>query len=101
MSFLTVMFFQVHPSDVMAPSVPGPIVFLVDCPTQSHLQELLSVDYLNNYYDDFACPPESTKVVASVIHLSPTSVVSSQNYQKWMKRFGSTQHIMAGHERLD
>ena len=84
----------------MAPSIPGPIVFLVDCPTESHLQELLSVEHLNCYCPDFSDPLVSSKVVSCIIHLSPASVVSRPNYQNWMKRFGSTQHISAGHERL-
>ncbi|CAL2245423.1 unnamed protein product [Prunus armeniaca] len=89
----------VHPSDVMDPSIPGPIVFLVDCPTASHLQELLSMQCLSSYYADFSGPPENAKVVTCVIHLGPASLISSPNYQSWMKRFGSAQHIMAGHER--
>ncbi|XP_022721455.1 tRNAse Z TRZ4, mitochondrial-like isoform X4 [Durio zibethinus] len=91
---------MVHPSDVMGPSVPGPIVFLVDCPTESHVQELLSIECLSEYYTDVSSQlTESTKVVNCVIHLSPASVVSSPNYQKWIKKFGSAQHIMAGHEK--
>ncbi|PON46911.1 tRNase Z endonuclease [Parasponia andersonii] len=90
---------MVHPSDVLGPSVPGPIVFLVDCPTESHLQQLLSIEYLSSYFADFSGQPESSKVVSCIIHLSPAAVVSSPIYQTWMKRFGSAQHIMAGHER--
>ncbi|KAK4267424.1 hypothetical protein QN277_024207 [Acacia crassicarpa] len=84
----------VHPSDVMDPSVPGPIVLLVDCPTESHLETLLSVQSLSNYYGD-----SMGNNVSCIIHLSPASVISCSNYQKWMKKFGSTQHIIAGHER--
>ncbi|XLT03854.1 hypothetical protein HN51_042603 [Arachis hypogaea] len=84
----------VHPSDVLGPSVPGPIVLLVDCPTKSHLESLFSAQSLANYYDQ-----EAGKSVTCVIHLSPASVVSSSDYQKWMKKFGSAQHIMAGHEK--
>lgn len=38
---------QVHPSDVFGPSIPGPIVFIVDCPTESHARVLLSSESLN------------------------------------------------------
>ncbi|GAV77562.1 Lactamase_B_2 domain-containing protein/Lactamase_B_4 domain-containing protein [Cephalotus follicularis] len=89
---------MVNPSDVMGPSVPGPIVFLVDCPTESHVEELLSVASLSSYYADSGKPPESAKTVNCIIHLSPTVVTSTLSYQKWMKKFGSAQHIMAGHE---
>ncbi|KAM1804630.1 hypothetical protein ACFX12_030474 [Malus domestica] len=89
----------VHPSDVMEPSIPGPIVLLVDCPTESHLEELVSIKCLSRYYVDFSGPPENAKGVTCVIHLGPASLISSPNYQSWMKRFGLAQHIMAGNER--
>ncbi|KAK9682402.1 hypothetical protein RND81_10G071500 [Saponaria officinalis] len=91
---------MVHPTDVMDPPIPGPIVLLVDCPTTSHLHSLLSVESLNSYYTDLSDRvSETTKAVHCVIHLSPSSVSNSGDYQKWMKRFGNAQHIMAGHEQ--
>ncbi|KAI3856511.1 hypothetical protein MKX03_016368 [Papaver bracteatum] len=81
----------VYPSDVMGASVAGPIVLIVDCPTLSHLQYLLSVGSLSSYYDD------GGKVVTCAIHLSPSSVTQTAEYQTWMRRFGGAQHIMAGH----
>lgn len=83
----------------MEPSIPGPIVLLVDCPTESHLEELVSIKCLSRYYMDFSGPPENAKGVTCVIHLGPASLISSPNYQSWMKRFGLAQHIMAGNER--
>ncbi|KAI3896007.1 hypothetical protein MKW92_017970 [Papaver armeniacum] len=82
----------VHPSDVMGPSVAGPIVLLVDCPTLSHLQQLVSLHSLGSYYN-------GEKIVSCVIHLSPSSVTLTEGYQTWMRRFGGAQHIMAGHEK--
>ncbi|KAL6556096.1 tRNase Z trz3, mitochondrial [Orobanche gracilis] len=91
---------MVYPSDVMGPSVPGPIVLLVDCPTESHVEELLSVTSLDSYY---SCPGDQTDegkfVVICIIHLSPSSVMTSLTYQSWMKKFHSAQHILAGHQR--
>uniref|UniRef100_A0A5B6YIW4 ribonuclease Z n=2 Tax=Davidia involucrata TaxID=16924 RepID=A0A5B6YIW4_DAVIN len=90
---------MVHPSDVLGPSVPGPIVLLVDCPTPSHLQELLSVQSLSSYYADMpGNPVDSCKTVNCIIHLTPAAVINTSDYQKWMTRFGAAQHIMAGHE---
>ncbi|VVB00491.1 unnamed protein product [Arabis nemorensis] len=86
----------VYPSDVMGPSLPGPIVLLVDCPTESHAKELLSVKCLENYY---SCTDGQAKLVNCIIHLSPSSVTSSPTYQSWMERFHSSQHILAGHQR--
>ncbi|GMH15986.1 hypothetical protein Nepgr_017827 [Nepenthes gracilis] len=90
---------MVHPSDVMDPSVPGPIVLIVDCPTESHLQYLLTVNSLSTFYTDIVGNPFGhAKTVNCVIHLSPSSVACTSDYRRWMKRFGSAQHIMAGHE---
>lgn len=82
----------------MGPSLPGPIVLLIDCPTESHVLGLLSAESLNSYYADFSVDPQCAKTVNCIVHLSPVSVTGTSNYQKWMKRFGSAQHIMAGHE---
>ncbi|KAL5729098.1 ribonuclease Z [Ranunculus cassubicifolius] len=90
---------MINPSDVLDPSIPGPIVLLVDCPTVPHLQELLSIQSLSCYYADSVDPQsENVKSVNCIIHLSPSSVTMTNTYQNWMKRFGGAQHIMAGHE---
>ncbi|XP_073064430.1 tRNase Z TRZ3, mitochondrial-like [Primulina eburnea] len=87
---------MVHPSDVLGPSVPGPIVLLVDCPTLAHFEKLSSLQHLTPYYVDIA--PECPKTVNCVIHLSPAFVSKTPDYQMWMSKFGAAQHIMAGHE---
>ncbi|XP_059303243.1 tRNase Z TRZ3, mitochondrial-like [Lycium ferocissimum] len=90
---------MVHPSDVLGPSVPGPIVLVVDCPTPSHLQELSSIQSLTPYYSyPSEQSKETCKKVDCVIHLSPASVTCTTEYQQWMSRFGEAQHIMAGHQ---
>ncbi|KAL7180239.1 hypothetical protein ACSBR1_043457 [Camellia fascicularis] len=91
---------MVHPSDVLGPSIPGPIVLIVDCPTSRHLQELLSLQSLSSYYGDMSSNPvETSKSVNCIVHLSPASVINTNAYQKWMTRFSGAQHVMAGHER--
>ncbi|XP_031484101.1 tRNase Z TRZ3, mitochondrial-like [Nymphaea colorata] len=90
---------MVRPSDVLGPSIPGPVVILVDCPTLSHVHGLVSVPSLKKYYVDSTDPDwGSSKPVNCVIHLGPASVTSTESYRKWMSRFGGAQHIMAGHE---
>ncbi|KAL6547800.1 hypothetical protein OROHE_009505 [Orobanche hederae] len=85
----------VQPSDVMGPSIRGPIVLLVDCPTLSHFEDLLLSESLSPCYSD---SPHIPKAVNCVIHLSPSRVTNTVDYQKWMSRFPSAQHIMTGHE---
>ncbi|PHT37260.1 hypothetical protein CQW23_24960 [Capsicum baccatum] len=87
---------EVHPDDVIGPTIPGPIVLIVDCPTEPHAQELLSAQALEAYYSDFQSnSPETAKVVSCIIHLSPATVINSPVYEKWMRKFDSAQHIMA------
>ncbi|KAF0917529.1 hypothetical protein E2562_020907 [Oryza meyeriana var. granulata] len=89
---------MVHPSDVLGPSIPGPIVLLVDCPTKYHMHELFSLQSLGCFYEDSSEQTETSKKVNCVIHLGPSSVTKALDYQNWMRRFGAAQHIMAGHE---
>lgn len=77
----------------MGPSLPGPVVILVDCPTEFHLQELISLQSFHRYYAN-----SLEKTVNCMIHLTPASVASTSDYQNWMGKFGEVQHIMAGHE---
>ncbi|XP_039125249.1 tRNase Z TRZ3, mitochondrial-like isoform X1 [Dioscorea cayenensis subsp. rotundata] len=90
---------MVHPSDVLGPSSPGPIILLVDCPSGVHIPDLLSAESLKCYYvDSVDQQRECTKTVNCIIHLGPASVTKRLEYQKWMERFAHAQHIMAGHE---
>ncbi|TVU23016.1 hypothetical protein EJB05_32742, partial [Eragrostis curvula] len=89
---------MVHLNDVLGPSIPGPTVILVDCPTQNHMQQLFSLQALSCFYENSSDQIECGKKVNCIIHLSPSSVTKSVDYQSWMKKFGATHHIMAGHE---
>lgn len=86
---------MVHPSDVIDPSIQGPVVLIVDCPTASHAKKLFMTQALGNYYAKLS--GETPETVNCVVHLTPASVVNTINYQNWMKKFGSVQHIMAGY----
>eukprot|EP01018_Ginkgo_biloba_P002572 Gb_04947 [translate_table: standard] len=90
---------MVNPSDVMGPSSPGPIVLLVDCPTISHLPDLLSAPALHDFFAGTdSCIDNIHKSVNCIVHLSPASVTTCPEYKQWMSNFVETQHIMAGHE---
>lgn len=63
------------------------------------MPELFALKSLNCFFED---PPEQNgKKVNCIIHLGPSSVTKSVDYQNWMQNFGATQHIMAGHEMYD
>ena len=44
------MEFQIEPSDVMSPPVPGAVVLLVDCPTKYHVSSLLKSTALERFF---------------------------------------------------
>lgn len=69
----------VHPSDVLGPSLPGPVVLIVDCPTPDHMLELFSLQSLECYYVDSSDHPQDhIKSVNCIIHLGPASVTKKR-----------------------
>lgn len=77
----------------MAPSSPGPIFVLVDCPTADHIPCLLSKSFMNDFYPK----QEKYKTVSCMVHLGPATVTSDSDYQQWMALLSETNHILAGH----
>jgi ribonuclease Z len=92
---------QVHPSDVMDPSSPGPIFILVDCPALSYIPALLSAPDLCCLQEKHPDTGSPLKQVTLMVHISPASVTSDARYQKWMLQFEGAQHVLAGHDLLN
>ncbi|KAL2612602.1 hypothetical protein R1flu_024294 [Riccia fluitans] len=82
----------ITPRDVMDPPSPGPVCFIVDCPTLSHVPALIAASGLQRFYT-----PRAEKKVTCLVHIGPASVTKTTEYQRWMARFDGSQHIMAGH----
>lgn len=83
---------MVHPSDVLDPSQPGPIMILIDCPSKAHIPALISARSLQSFFSG------SDKVVNCIVHISPASVTDCMEYQEWMKKFKEAHHLMAGRQ---
>ncbi|KAG6760561.1 hypothetical protein POTOM_037084 [Populus tomentosa] len=80
---------MVHPSDVFGPSIPGPIVFIVDCPTESLARVLLSSESLNGYYSNLSGnPPLSTK--------GPVSKLCQSIFAEHLLKFNLSPHAHLG-----
>ena len=92
---------QIRPGDVMGPSSPGPITFIVDCPTEGHIASLHAASCLDKFYAGVTDGGgQSEKSVACVVHLAPQDIAHSAEYRAWMAKLGGkTQHLMAGHGR--
>eukprot|EP00887_Chlorella_sp_A99_P006161 scaffold3.g6161.t1 len=72
----------VKPSDVMEPSIPGPVVLVVDCPTDAFLPCLASAPLLQQ-----CTSGDKRDRVAAVVHLSPREVLQLPEYKQWLGTF--------------
>jgi len=83
---------QIKPSDVMTPAQPGPVVLVVDCPSEQYLSSLVC----NAAFQPFmSVNSASSGQYLCIVHLSPAHVVCTEQYSSWMKSFGSdAQHLM-------
>ncbi|XP_077967872.1 zinc phosphodiesterase ELAC protein 2-like [Styela clava] len=67
-----------------------PIIILIDCPTPEHFKSLSENLELENY---FATTGSMTPSL--VAHITPENILTSQEYQNWIKKFGqSCNHII-------
>eukprot|EP00181_Compsopogon_caeruleus_P005835 CAMPEP_0184683898 /NCGR_PEP_ID=MMETSP0312-20130426/13070_1 /TAXON_ID=31354 /ORGANISM="Compsopogon coeruleus, Strain SAG 36.94" /LENGTH=724 /DNA_ID=CAMNT_0027136607 /DNA_START=322 /DNA_END=2497 /DNA_ORIENTATION=+ len=77
----------VSPSDVIGESSPGPVVWIVNVPSQDF------IDALPAHEGEAAAFP--TGVFRAVVHLCPVEVLRNQHYKKWSSLFGiDTVHIL-------
>eukprot|EP00803_Ostreobium_quekettii_P004091 evm.model.scf_112.2 EVM.evm.TU.scf_112.2 scf_112:6839-12772(+) len=76
---------EVTPQEVMDPAQPGPVVLIVDCPTDGHLPPLLAARGLAGGEGRPVC----------VVHLTPHQVVEREAYQEWVAAFDEdlTSHV--------
>lgn len=82
----------IRPEDVMEPSTPGPLVLVVDCPSDAFIAGLVDTQ---NGVGKWAVNEEARVKVACIIHLAPRSVIELPAYQEFIKLFGDgPQHIL-------
>ena len=79
----------VHPHEVMEPSMPGPIVLIVDCPDHRYSSTLFSAPGFMRFYKRSG---QNRELV--MVHLGPHEIISTPSYQRWMNRFpNDVRHI--------
>eukprot|EP01112_Ceratiomyxa_fruticulosa_P011224 TRINITY_DN3033_c0_g1_i1.p1 TRINITY_DN3033_c0_g1~~TRINITY_DN3033_c0_g1_i1.p1 ORF type:complete len:788 (+),score=138.47 TRINITY_DN3033_c0_g1_i1:160-2523(+) len=80
----------VSPGDCIGPSLPGPLILIIACPSLNHLPNLISHPVLQKYQQ-----LEDKDQVVCVIHSTPYSIVSTKPYVDWMAKFRpNSQHIL-------
>ncbi|KAL4658257.1 zinc phosphodiesterase ELAC protein 2 isoform X2 [Arapaima gigas] len=81
---------EIRPEEVCTAGDPGPAFIVVECPSQRFVQSLCTSDVLNRYQSSGGKDP-----VALVVHMTPESVLETDEYKSWMERFGpSTEHLI-------
>ncbi|KAL0198802.1 hypothetical protein M9458_007342, partial [Cirrhinus mrigala] len=99
--------FQIRPEELCTPADPGPVFIVVDCPSEDFIHPLCTNHVLQremrpvfsihiSYYD--ACRYQtggSEDSAALVVHMTPESVLDTDEYKSWMERFpSSTEHLV-------
>ncbi|XP_062388020.1 zinc phosphodiesterase ELAC protein 2 [Sardina pilchardus] len=81
---------EIHPEQVCTPAYPGPVFLVVDCPSEEFVQPLCSNQQLQRYQTGGSEAP-----AVLVVHMTPESVLKSEEYKQWMERFpSSTEHLI-------
>nr|XP_029492687.1 LOW QUALITY PROTEIN: zinc phosphodiesterase ELAC protein 2-like [Oncorhynchus nerka] len=81
---------EIHPEEVCTPTDPGPAFIVVECPSEEFVRPICIDQQLSRYQRGGTEDP-----AALVVHMSPESVLKTDEYKQWMERFPSTtEHLI-------
>ncbi|NXU54309.1 RNZ2 protein, partial [Turnix velox] len=81
---------ELHPEELCAPSDPGPVFIVLECPHEGFVDAICENETFQRYQEGL---PENQ--VALVVHMTPEPVLRDSRYQQWLQRFGpGTQHLV-------
>ncbi|XP_056609441.1 zinc phosphodiesterase ELAC protein 2-like [Triplophysa dalaica] len=81
---------EIRPEELCTPSDPGPVFIVIDCPSDDLIQPLCTNPVLQRYQTG-----GSEDTAALVVHMTPESVLNSDQYKSWLERFpSSTEHLV-------
>ncbi|KAM3598983.1 uncharacterized protein V6R79_025129 [Siganus canaliculatus] len=81
---------EIRPEQVCTPTDPGPAFIIVECPSEDFIEALCSNRQLRRYQ---TADTEDSAVL--VVHMTPESVLHSDQYKAWMESFPSTtEHLI-------
>uniref|UniRef100_A0A8C4HZW8 Zinc phosphodiesterase ELAC protein 2 n=1 Tax=Dicentrarchus labrax TaxID=13489 RepID=A0A8C4HZW8_DICLA len=82
---------EIRPEQVCTPSEPGAVFIVVECPSEEFIEAVCTNQQLKRYYQT----GETEGKVVLVAHMTPNSVLKTDQYKKWMERFPSTtEHLI-------
>lgn len=75
---------EIHPGDVLGPTIEGPRFLILDCPSVEYLQSLTTNTVLT-----------SCDRITLIVHITPWEVLNTESYCKFASRFGlDCQHLL-------
>ncbi|XP_067089611.1 zinc phosphodiesterase ELAC protein 2 isoform X1 [Osmerus mordax] len=81
---------EIQPEEVCTPTDPGLVFLVVECPSGEFLQPLCSNQQLARYQTG-----GSDEQAVLVVHMTPETVLNTDEYRQWMERFPSTtEHLI-------
>ncbi|XP_037544598.1 zinc phosphodiesterase ELAC protein 2 [Nematolebias whitei] len=81
---------EIRPEQVCTPSDPGPVFIIVECPSEDFVEAVCTNQQLRKHQAEAT---EDSAVL--VVHMTPESVLQTDQYKDWMKRFPSTtEHLI-------
>ncbi|XP_034567599.1 zinc phosphodiesterase ELAC protein 2 isoform X2 [Notolabrus celidotus] len=81
---------EIRPEQVCTPTDPGPIFIIAECPSEEFVEAVCTNQQLRRFQTGGDEDP-----AALVVHMTPESVLNSDQYKKWMERFpSSTEHLI-------
>ncbi|XP_076609694.1 zinc phosphodiesterase ELAC protein 2 [Chaetodon auriga] len=81
---------EIRPEQVCTPPYPGPVFIVIQCPSEEFLQAVCTNQQLRRYQTGGTEDP-----AALVVHMTPESVLKTDQYKQWMERFSSsTEHLI-------
>uniref|UniRef100_A0A8C0YL92 Zinc phosphodiesterase ELAC protein 2 n=1 Tax=Cyprinus carpio carpio TaxID=630221 RepID=A0A8C0YL92_CYPCA len=81
---------EIRPEELCTPADPGPVFIVVDCPSEDFIQLLCTNHILQRHQTG-----GSEDSAALVVHMTPESVLDTDQYKSWMERFpSSTEHLV-------
>ncbi|XP_041812720.1 zinc phosphodiesterase ELAC protein 2 [Chelmon rostratus] len=81
---------EIRPEQVCTPTDPGPIFIVVQCPSEEFVEAVCTNQQLRRYQTGGTEDP-----AVLVVHMTPESVLETDQYKQWMERFSSaTEHLI-------
>uniref|UniRef100_A0A4W6FK45 Zinc phosphodiesterase ELAC protein 2 n=1 Tax=Lates calcarifer TaxID=8187 RepID=A0A4W6FK45_LATCA len=81
---------EIRPEQVCTPTDPGPVFIIIECPSEEFVQPVCTNQHLRRYQTGGTEDP-----AVLVVHMTPESVLNTDQYKQWMERFPSTtEHLI-------